>query len=976
VKVKRMKTKLAIRVLIGSLFAVIVVSGCPNPINNQTFLQMTDKNAPTVDISSPAGSTPYTQTVTVQGTALDSEGRLKGVAWTVTGVLGLLEEGQIPPSEIGTDGIFNFQFGTLSFSGPIAITVKATDWNDNVGQATITLAEPDGQLSSFTAEPSNKTVTLDWEEVPGATYSIYYTTNGTLPTIDTADLTPAAPPVTITGLSNGAVHVFLLKAHTATADYWSSYVKAIPLSPFTLAPMVTPGYRQLRLDWNAISGTDEFEIYRAGTPSGPWTNYTGVVRGTSYVDENVNEAQSWYYKVKPAMPGSIGIGDAMYNGARPLSLPISPVDAIVSLLLPGSTNRVRSSSDGEWAFIAGGSAGVLVVQLNPMQYPRLFATIPTYDNAQDIETFGNYAYVADGAGGLVVLDISQPDNVQVVGQCTTNITNAAGVSLITQGVNQLYAVILDATGNTTMHAVDIATPTNPQWLASYSNASYNFKDVTSTYYDNWYNYIFGCTRESLVRLRLLYSGGLWQLGWAVDYTDANYFSDAVSIKSQTTPADYLYRAGEYRFSLEPPWAYQLKAHSISTISTVVGSSPTCYGYFRDAGGSFTISGSRAYVGDGRGLQVIDITNPASQALVGFWNTQGAPLGADVIPAGTHAFVAAGSLGFQIVTLAQQNNPQEIGIWPSANNITDVAIRDYYAYVCVAGAGLQILRVDDPSNIQVLGSIVDARMPNPRAVALSGKYAFVVDGTNGFLVLDVESPGSPAGVVGTAPSMLGSMEAIAVKGDFAYTASTRGLQVFDISDPTQPFSVGHYDTDGGGMHDIAIAGNTLYTPDGNYFQPSNLIVLDISAPADPVLIGKAPAINSTYGGFMPDSVSINGTWAFMSDDMTDNGLYAIDINPASATFLTTYGPCDTAAGATSGHAEGVVAYGNLAYVIDTNNPASLAIIDISSPKLLNDTYLRRSIALTWGNIAQFRVRMAWEHLFVTDATGLRIFGFSP
>jgi hypothetical protein len=966
-----MKTKLAIRVLISSLFAVIVVSGCPNPINNQTFLQMTDKNAPTIDISSPAGSTPYTQTVTVQGTALDAEGRLKGVAWTVTGVLGLLEEGQIPPSEIGTDGIFSFQFGTLSFSGPIAITVKATDWNDNVGDATVTLTEPDSQLSSFTAVPSNKTVTLDWEEVPGATYEIYYTTNGTLPTADTPNLTPAAPPVVVSNLRNGAVHVFLLKAHTTTADYWSDFKEVIPLSPFTLAPMVTPGYRRIRLDWNAISGTDQFEIYRALTPNGPWSNYTGVISGNSYVDTNMNELQPWYYKVQPALAGSI---QSTYNGARPLTLPTSPVDSIVNLLLPGSSNRVRSSSDGKWAFIAGGSAGVLVVQLKPLQYPRLYATIPTAGSAQDIELLGNYAYVAAGTGGLVVLDISQPDNVHLVGQCTTGITDAAGVSLMTMSANPYIAAVLDSAGDTTMHAVDISDPTDPVWFASYSNASYHFKDVASTLYNGSLNYFFGCTRESLVRLRLYYSGGwIWQVA---PYSDANYFSDAVWIKPETTAADYLYRAGEYRSSLEPPWAYQLKAHSISTISTIVGSSPTCYGYFRDAGGSLTISGSQAYIADGRGLQVIDVTNPASQTLVGFWNTQGASLGADVVPAGTHAFIAAGSIGFQVVTLAQPNNPQQVGIWPSANNITDVAIRDYYAYVCVAGAGLQILRVDDPSNIQVLGSIVDARMPNPRAVALSGKYAFVVDGTNGFLVLDVESPGSPAGVVGTAPSVLGSMEAIAVKGDFAYVASTRGLQVFDISDPTQPFSVGHYDTDGGGMHDIALAGTTLYSPDGNYFQPSNLIVLDISAPADPVLIGKAPAINSTYGGFMPDSVSINGTWAFMSDDMTDNGLYAIDINPASATFLTTYGPCDTAAGATSGHAEGVVAYGNLAYIIDTNNPASLAIIDISSPKLLDDTYLRRSFALTWGNIAQFRVKMAWKHLFVTDALGLRIFGFSP
>ena len=92
-----MKTNHVPRLLAAAFAAAILAAatGCPNPINDQTFRQMTDRNPPTVDLASPAGGASYTQTVVVQGTAIDGEGRLKGIAWTVTGALGLLDKGEL-----------------------------------------------------------------------------------------------------------------------------------------------------------------------------------------------------------------------------------------------------------------------------------------------------------------------------------------------------------------------------------------------------------------------------------------------------------------------------------------------------------------------------------------------------------------------------------------------------------------------------------------------------------------------------------------------------------------------------------------------------------------------------------------------------------------------------------------------------------------------------------------------------------------
>jgi hypothetical protein len=964
--------------LAGLLAMLAVMGGCPNPITEATFKQLTDKNPPTVDISSPSDNSAYTQSVTVQGTAVDAEGRLKSLAWTVTGALGVLVTGTVPTTDIGTGGSFSIQFSTLSFSGPIGVTVIATDWNDNAGQAMRTLASPGSALSSFSVTPTNREVNLNWDPVQGATYEIYYTTNGTLPNTGVPNLTPVAPPIAVPGLENGAVHVFLLKAHTATADYWSNYVRAIPLSQFTLAPKVTPGYREIRLDWNAISGTNEFEIYRANSPIGPWSNYTGVIQGTSYVDSNVNESQAWYYKVKPALAGSL---ESTYNGARPLTLSPNAADSITSLLLPGASNRVRSSSDGKWAFIAAGTTGVLVVHVDPIQYPTLYATIPTA-NAQDIEIYGNYAYVADGAGGLVILDISNPTNVVVRGSYSAGIVNAKSVT-VSNTAGTVYAFVVDLTnnptaGDTAIRTFNAANPSSPVYLNYYSNATYQFKDISATYYANSATYLFGTSKEAelpprseLVRLTFNTSNGA--LSTPIVYNNATYFSDSVSVKPVTTVADYVFQVGEARAALEPPWPYVLMTVSIAGM-TLQGTSPTGNGFVDSLPGNLTVSGTRAYVADGRGLQVVDLTTPTVPTLVGFWNTPGASTGADIIPAGTHAFIVAGALGFQVVTLAQAGSLTSAGAWSSVN-IMDVAVRESNAYVCVGGAGakLQILGIDNPASIQVLGSIVDSRMTNPAGIALSGDYAFIADSAKGLVVLDIRNTGLPAGVVGAAPSVFGSMQSIAIKGDYAYIASTGGLQVFDISDPASPFSVGHYDTDGGGMHDVVIRDTTIYTTDGAYFQPNSLMVLSIANPKDPVLVGKAAT-----SGMTMDSISLYDKWAFVTDEFGGQGLWVVDIDPLSATFLQTWGPCDTAAGATNGYSNGVVAYGSRAYVADaTAASGTLALVDIAAPKTLADASLKANLfSLTTTGSGRFRVRMAWKYLFVTDYAALRIYGFSP
>ncbi len=458
-----MNTRLVLRGVLAAVSALIVLSGCPNPITEATFLQMTDRNSPTVDVASPAGGTAYTQTVVVQGTALDGEGRLKGVAWTVTGALGLLEEGEIPESGIGAGGAFGFQFSTLTYAGPIAVTVEAIDWNDNVGQATVTLTEPDGQLSSFAAAPANKRVTLDWDEVDGATYTVYYTTNGTLPSESYgAQIVVAAPPYDVTGLSNGSMHVFLLKASASGQDYWSGYVQAIPLSPFTLAPRVQGQYHEVALEWSVIPAIDEFEIFRAPDPAGPWSNLTGVINATTYVDTAVQDGTWYYYRVRPALAGSVM---STYNGAEPLQVPPTAASAIAGTSLPSPADKVKQF--GGYAFVADEAAGLVVLDIGDPRNPSLVATLDTTD-ATDIalNAAGTRAYVADGSAGLRIVDISNPASPVLLGTQPIASSDTYAISVIEQGATIIaYVLARDGGSKTWVRGVNVTNPSSPSLFA-------------------------------------------------------------------------------------------------------------------------------------------------------------------------------------------------------------------------------------------------------------------------------------------------------------------------------------------------------------------------------------------------------------------------------------------------------------------------------------------------------------------------------
>ena len=330
--------------------------------------------------------------------------------------------------------------------------------------------------------------------------------------------------------------------------------------------------------------------------------------------------------------------------------------------------------------------------------------------------------------------------------------------------------------------------------------------------------------------------------------------------------------------------------------------------------SVFIQGDYAYVAarNDNGLQVIDISDPSSPTGVGQL-TNGGSLELNnprsVFVQGNYAYVAAnGDDGLQVIDISNPSSPTGVGQLTgtlSTNSLAldgahSVYVQGNYAYVASFNDdGLQVIDISDPTNPVGVGQLTEAdnsslALATPISVFVQGNYAYVVStGDNGLQVIDISDPTNPTGVgqltgtLATNSLALANPQSVFVQGNYAYVASfgNDGLQVIDISDPTNPVGVGQLVDDGV----LALDGATSVFVQGNYayvtsLSNNGLQVIDISDPTNPTGVGQlTEADDASLALFRALSVFVQGNYAYVAS-LSDNGLQAIELGQNSLSNL--------------------------------------------------------------------------------------------
>jgi hypothetical protein len=299
--------------------------------------------------------------------------------------------------------------------------------------------------------------------------------------------------------------------------------------------------------------------------------------------------------------------------------------------------------------------------------------------------------------------------------------------------------------------------------------------------------------------------------------------------------------------------------------------------------AFSIQGDLAYIGLGRMLEIVRLTDPARQERVGYIVLPGDVLDVvvtEAVSGRAYAYVAVWLGGLYVVDVTDPAQPLVVGTHYVSTHVTAVAVRGVHLYVS-AGA-LRVMDLEDPASPTEVGAYQPADpMGNAdKVVAVSDRYAYVIYGggsskAGSLRIVDVSEPTMPFEVGSYRAGVL--VHDGAIVGRYAYLIVGLGrpyLVIVDISDPSQPVAVGPVDTKAWLGERLAATGSTLYlTSPGPPDVLGYVQILDASDPAYPVAVGRYEGVPLPVG-----EIAIRDEQAFLA---AGDKLVAVDVSTPSA-----------------------------------------------------------------------------------------------
>ncbi len=358
------------------------------------------------------------------------------------------------------------------------------------------------------------------------------------------------------------------------------------------------------------------------------------------------------------------------------------------------------------------------------------------------------------------------------------------------------------------------------------------------------------------------------------------------------------------------------------------------------------SGNYAYCQFTEGLGILDISDPANPSLIGKFAIPGYSLAIDV--SGSYAFVAA-SDGLRIYNVYSPQNTVLLSIYNGHVSVRDVCASGAYAYLA-AQDQFEIVDISNPYSPYRTGYIDQI---SASIVAAADGYAYISDNSQPNYrvnIINVQNAANPDLITQFQASNF--VSDLAVQGDRLYVllgdAGTMngGIQIFDISNPNNPNSLGELDIFGS-PRNIEIAGSYAYI--ANLWR--GLDVIDISNPESPTLVAER-ITTAAFG------VSVSGDYAFVADEPF--GVIAFDkSDPQNPEQIGGYQP--------PGEIWNLTVVDTLLYVAELNKAMSIVnIADPAHPNVIGQL----SVYNIWGDIlvnGGYAYIKNYSHLLVINIT---------
>lgn len=457
---------------------------------------------------------------------------------------------------------------------------------------------------------------------------------------------------------------------------------------------------------------------------------------------------------------------------------------------------VQANYPDLFAYVADGSGGLRVINVSDKRNPVEVASVETSGEALAVAVDGDYAYVV-GLGFMIeAFNIADPLNPFRAGFRALpgqpfDVTVANGYA---------YVVV----PNAGLYIFSLADPTNPIHVGAFETTARPRR--VAVVGDQAY---LACRDAGLLVIDI---GPPGEVG---HYQTGNIISDIAVDWPHIYVADGGYFPG-----------------SVLAVNFSQEENPTVDAFYESDITSDALDNhySNIYLADGLGMRRIQYIEQD-----GFFEYATIELGypweysffSEVVVEGDWAFVYHSYTGLHQVDvgspfmLYDYESTYCNGVWPGG-----LAIDGPYLYVADGDYGLR--------KIQTGVLVETGRFDSPgyaRGVAVSGENILLADGPGGLRVID----SSWTSQIGHC-DIPGEAYGVQVSGDFAYVAAGEaGVRMIHIADPTNPIEVGYFDTPGE-VRSLQVQGVKVYAADyyyGVYVLFASIGVVGVPDP--PVLV---------------------------------------------------------------------------------------------------------------------------------------------
>jgi hypothetical protein len=895
------KVPLDLSEVTGDVALVLSAEDTKGTTSRATLTLHDGRLKPAITLASPIRGSSYGSVVRVSGTVIDPYAGRTGMEGIDSASYLLapvsLSRNSAPAKgaiTLGPGGAFRFTLPTVGLSGDQNLTLTVVSRNGNRAEVTVRLSQGDGDLPGFRLVPADRKVLASWDPIPFVRrYDLFVAPDGA-PAAQVRTITGVTSPANADGLENGMRYTLQVKAFFDDGSTGlSSVVRFIPLSAQTLAPMVTGEYQEIRLSWQAIPGASAYDVWRSSDASAGYQKVAAGLDSNAYQDTAVEFGKDYSYTISPA---SILAPMSAPGSARSLAFPEQKLALVGRVPLQDARGV---SVSGGYAFVASGAQGAQVIDVSNPAAPVKVGQIDATD-AWDVEVRGDYVYVADGDSGLRVLDISAPRQPVEIGIRKTNDARALAFS-------GKYAFVAD--GDKGLKVIDISDARELPRVGQVDTEN-----------------ALGLVLQS----RYLYladgPGGLKVFD--VSRPTAPVLAGSLA----TTDARQV--AVQGTLAVVADGAAGLRVVDLSNPSkpALLATLPT------GTAEAVSLEAGFAYVADGRnGVTVVNLEDPSHPfAFV----TQTADGASGVSVKGRIALIT-GRAGLDVVRVQIIGRSFTVASCDAAGKAYDVSVSGDWAYVASHAEGVRLVNVSNPQEVTASSLAGGIGTRFAQSVFIQDHMAYVADGASGVRLIDVSPAwakgGKPVDVGAYRPG--GTVSRAVAQGTLLFVAAgDRGVQILDVSTPSAPTVVSSVRTRD--ASDVLVNGSWAFVADG----AGGVRILDMADPASPVML---PAVIRTDAS----RLAFTGSLLVAAGD---SGVSFIDVSDPKAPRLESRYATDSA--------QSVAVRGSLVYVAEGYR--GLTVLDVSRPE-------RPAVVTTCEDVFAGGVAVKGDYAIVADPRGLRI-----